>query len=75
MVGGAQEDIDVAQLLVKDGVAYRSICYHSQQAAEKALKASGRYPDPNPPPTAEEAMTMLALVQDVVRVVTEQFHL
>ena len=116
----AQEDIDVAQLLVRDGVAYRSICYHSQQAAEKALKAglvidgkspprthnletlrrlmmrdgnwgqlnpnwdlqrltdweaSGRYPDPNPPPTAEEAMTMLALAQDVVRVVTEQFHL
>ena len=115
----AQEDIDVAQRLAKDGVAFRSICYHSQQAAEKALKAglvmdgqspprthnletlrrlmvqdgnwsqldpnwdlqrltdwevSGRYPDPNPPPTAGDAKAMLALAEDVVRVVVEQLR-
>lgn len=44
----AREDIDAAQLLAKDGVAYRSICHHSQQAAEKALKA-GLVIDGKPP--------------------------
>ena len=36
----AQEDINAAQLLAKDGVADGSIFCHLQQAAEKALKAS-----------------------------------
>lgn len=57
----ASSDIDVAQLLAKDSVAYRSICHHSQQAAGKALKA-GLVIDRKSPPRTHNLETLRRLM-------------
>ena len=57
----AREDIDVAERLAKDGVALKSVCYHSQQAAEKALKA-GLVIDGKSPPRTHNLETLRRLM-------------
>ena len=36
----AREDLEVAEMIIEHEQAYRVACFHAQQCAEKAIKAS-----------------------------------
>lgn len=38
-LGRADEDIEVAEILLREGMIFSAVCFHAQQAAEKSLKA------------------------------------
>ena len=38
--GRAKEDLEIAEILFKETPHYGAVCFHSQQAAEKALKGA-----------------------------------
>ena len=66
-------DLALASAHVPDGVFYEDLCFHAQQAAEKALKAvfvyygfESRYPGVAEPVSEEEYREALNMAQQVV---------
>jgi len=68
----AKEDLKISQVLLKEKI-YHAVCFHSQQAAEKAIKTYHllRYPDalpgslPEGLPQRKEAEKALKCAQEV----------
>lgn len=66
-------DLQAAKFLLSSSDPNLSsvVCYHAQQAAEKALKAQSRYPGMGPQPTLEQAQEALVAAEEVMARVSQ----